>query len=166
MGIHSGPVNQLRDVNDTLNVAGAGINVAQRIMDCGDAGHILLSKRVAEDLAEYRQWESYLHDLGECEVKHGLRLHIFNLYKDDLGNPAVPQKIQQEKERKTGARGARRPSILSTPLKAGLVAALSLAVLVFAVSVGNFPVPNSPCCASSCHSAEKHCRASIRESER
>src|SRR5207302_1971069 len=81
MGIHSGPVNQVRDVNDTLNVAGTGINVAQRVMDCGDAGHILLSKHLAEDLAQYRHWRPYLHDFGECEVKHGLRLHIVNLYQ-------------------------------------------------------------------------------------
>jgi class 3 adenylate cyclase len=74
MGIHSGPVNQVPDVNDRINIAGAGINVAQRVLDCGDAGHILLSKHVADDLAEYRHWQPYLHDLGECEVKHGLRL--------------------------------------------------------------------------------------------
>ena len=74
MGIHSGPVNQVRDVNDTVNVAGGGINVAQRVMDCGDAGHILLSKHVADDLAEYRHWQPYLRDLGECEVKHGWKL--------------------------------------------------------------------------------------------
>src|SRR6266704_4684314 len=90
MGVHSGPVDQIKDVNDRLNVAGAGINVAQRVMDCGDAGHILLSKHLADDLAHYRHWQPYLHDLGECEVKHGLRLHIVNLYKDDLGNLAVP----------------------------------------------------------------------------
>ena len=72
MGIHSGPVNEVRDVNDRANVAGAGINFAQRVMDCGDAGHILLSKRVAEDLAHSRQWRPYLHDLGECAVKHGV----------------------------------------------------------------------------------------------
>ncbi len=133
MGIHSGPVNQVRDVNDTLNVAGAGINVAQRIMDCGDAGHILLSKRVAEDLAEYRQWEPYLHDLGECEVKHGLRLHIFNLYKDDLGNPARPEKLQRGKRWKPGADGAQRSVSLRPLLKAGLFAGLFLAVAVSSV---------------------------------
>ena len=94
MGIHSGPVNQVKDVNDTLNVAGTGINVAQRIMDCGDAGHILLSKHVAEDLAQYRHWRPYLHDLGQCEVKHGLRLHVVNLYKDGLGNPERPEKFR------------------------------------------------------------------------
>ncbi len=83
MGVHSGPVNRVRDVNDKTNIAGSGINIAQRIMDCGDAGHILLSRHVADDLSEYRHWQPYLHDLGECEVKHGLRLHVFNLYKDD-----------------------------------------------------------------------------------
>src|SRR5438552_13972154 len=95
MGIHSGPVNRVRDVNDKTNIAGSGINVGQRVMDCGDAGHILLSKHVAEDLAEYRHWQPYLHDLGECEVKHGLRLHVFNLYRDGLGNPAVPEKLKR-----------------------------------------------------------------------
>ena len=95
MGIHSGPINQITDVNDRVNVAGTGINVAQRVMDCADAGHILLSKHLADDLAQYRQWHPYLHDLGECEVKHGLRLHIVNLYKDDLGNSALPEKLKR-----------------------------------------------------------------------
>src|SRR5437867_8600970 len=93
MGIHSGAVNPIADVNDRSNVAGAGINIAQRVMDCGDAGHILLSKHVADDLAQYRRWQPHLHDLGECEVKHGHRLHIFNLYTDELGNRAVPEKF-------------------------------------------------------------------------
>jgi TolB-like protein/class 3 adenylate cyclase/Flp pilus assembly protein TadD len=97
MGIHSGPVNRVRDVNDKTNIAGSGINIAQRVMDCGDAGHILLSKHVAEDLAEYRHWQPCLHDLGECEVKHGLRLHVFNLYKDGLGNPQLPDKLKRRK---------------------------------------------------------------------
>src|SRR5436190_10302483 len=88
MGIHSGPVNQIPDVNDRVNIAGAGINVAQRVLDCGDAGHILVSKHVADDLVQYRHWQPYLHDLGECEVKHGLRLHLFNLFKDGGGNAA------------------------------------------------------------------------------
>jgi TolB-like protein/class 3 adenylate cyclase/Flp pilus assembly protein TadD len=95
MGVHSGPVNRVTDVNDKTNFAGSGINVAQRVLDCGDAGHILLSGHVAEDLAEYRHWQPYLHDLGECEVKHGLRLHIVNLYKDSLGNPQVPEKLKR-----------------------------------------------------------------------
>src|SRR5436190_10326039 len=95
MGVHSGPVNQVTDVNDRTNIAGAGINVAQRVMDCGDGGHILLSKHLADDLAEYRHWRPHLHDLGECEVKHGLRLHLVNLYKDDLGNPHLPEKLKK-----------------------------------------------------------------------
>jgi TolB-like protein/class 3 adenylate cyclase/Flp pilus assembly protein TadD len=97
MGVHSGPVNQVTDVNDKTNIAGSGINVAQRVMDCGDAGHILLSGHIAEDLTQYRQWQPYLHDLGECEVKHGLRLHLVNLYKDNLGNPQVPEKLSRRK---------------------------------------------------------------------
>src|SRR5438876_11113681 len=79
MGIHSGPVNAVTDLNEQANIAGAGINIAQRVMDCGDAGHILLSRHVAEDLEQYRQWRSLLHELGECEVKHNVRVHIFNL---------------------------------------------------------------------------------------
>jgi TolB-like protein/class 3 adenylate cyclase/Tfp pilus assembly protein PilF len=98
MGIHSGPVSGITDVNDRSNVAGAGINLAQRVMDCGDAGHILLSKHVADDLEQYRQWRSHLHDLGECEVKHDVRLHVVNLYTDELGNREPPEKFQKTKE--------------------------------------------------------------------
>jgi len=94
MGVHSGPINPISDVNDRSNVTGAGINMAQRVMDCGDAGHILLSRRVAEDLEQYRQWQPYLHDLGECEVKHGARVHVFNLYADKVGNRNVPTKLE------------------------------------------------------------------------
>src|SRR5512133_30981 len=94
MGIHSGPVSGITDVNDRSNVAGAGINLAQRVMDCGDAGHILLSKHVADDLEQYRQWRSHLHDLGECEVKHDVRVHVVNLYTDELGNRETPGKFQ------------------------------------------------------------------------
>jgi len=95
MGINTGPVSGVADVNDKSNVAGAGINMAQRVMDCGDAGHILLSKRAAEDLAQYRRWEGQLHGLGEFEVKHGVRVSIVNLYTEKLGNPQVPQKLKQ-----------------------------------------------------------------------
>src|SRR2546429_11240 len=87
MGIHSGPVNEITDLNEQANIAGAGINVAQRVMNCGDAGHILVSKRVADDLEQYPQWRPQLHDLGEREVKHGARLHTVNLYTDEVGNP-------------------------------------------------------------------------------
>ena len=95
MGIHSGPVNEVTDLNEQMNAAGAGINIAQRVMDCGDAGHILLSKHTAEDLGHYRQWQLQLHDLGQCEVKHGGRLHVVNLHTDELGNPRVPTKFRQ-----------------------------------------------------------------------
>src|SRR5438105_1140606 len=94
MGIHSGPVSGLVDVNDRSNIAGAGINLAQRVMDCGDAGHILLSRHVAEDLEQYRQWQPCLHDLGECEVKHGVRVSVVNLYTEELGNPELPEKFK------------------------------------------------------------------------
>src|SRR5438874_2387440 len=94
MGIHSGPVNEVTDLNEQANIAGAGINIAQRVMDCGDAGHILLSKHVAEDLEHYPRWRTHLHELGDCEVKHGLRLGIVNLYDDQIGNPRVPKKLQ------------------------------------------------------------------------
>jgi class 3 adenylate cyclase len=97
MGVHSGPVKRVADVNDKTNIAGSGMNVAQRVLDCGDAGHILLSAHVAEDLTQYRHWQPYLHDLGECEVKHGLRLHLFNLYKDGLGNSQVPEKLNRRR---------------------------------------------------------------------
>jgi len=94
MGIHSGPVNAVTDLNEQANIAGAGINIAQRVMDCGDAGHILLSRRVAEDLEHYPQWRPCLHRLGEIEVKHGDTISVVNLYQDELGNPAVPQKFR------------------------------------------------------------------------
>src|SRR5437879_5741709 len=94
MGVHSGPVSGVVDVNERANVAGAGINVAQRVMDCGDAGHILLSKHVAEDLEQYGHWQPHLHDLGGIEVKHGVHVHVVNLYTDELGNPEPPEKFK------------------------------------------------------------------------
>src|SRR3989475_4866251 len=94
MGVHSGPVKEVTDLNEQANIAGAGINIAQRVMDCGNVGHILLSKRVADDLEQYPQWRPQLHDLGECEVKHGARLHAVNLYTDEVGNSQVPEKFK------------------------------------------------------------------------
>src|SRR5213082_1723859 len=102
MGIHSGPVSAVTDVNERSNIAGGGINMAQRVMACGDAGHILLSKRVAEDLAQYREWRPYLHDLGEIEVKHGARVAIVNLYNDEAGNPDLPEKVKGIRARTAG----------------------------------------------------------------
>jgi TolB-like protein/class 3 adenylate cyclase len=104
MGIHSGPVSGVVDVTERANLTGAGINMAKRVMDCGDAGHILLSKHVAEDLEEYEQWRPLLHDLGTCEIKHGARLDIVNLYADQLGNPQLPKKFQALKKRSARVR--------------------------------------------------------------
>ncbi len=106
MGIHSGPVSGVVDVNNRPNLAGAGLNIAQRVMDCGDAGHILLSKHVAEDLEEYEQWRPLLHDLGTCEVKHGVRIGIANLYDSETGNPQLPKKLQAVKRHRTHVRWA------------------------------------------------------------
>ncbi len=132
MGVHSGPVNQVRDVNDKTNIAGPGINIAQRVMDCGDAGHILLSKHLGDDLAQYRHWQPFLHDLGECEVKYGLRLHLVNLYKDNLGNPQVPEKLKRRKWKQ--ASGAVHP--ISPPRwpKIMLTVALLVSAIALAVS--------------------------------
>jgi TolB-like protein/Tfp pilus assembly protein PilF len=106
MGIHSGPVSEVTDVSGRSNLAGAGINMAQRVMDCGDAGHILLSQHVADDLMQYRQWTARLHDLGECKVKHGVRIGIANLYDDEVGNAQLPKKLQAVKRHRTHVRWA------------------------------------------------------------
>ena len=97
MGIHSGPVNEITDLNEQANIAGVGINTAQRVMDCGDAGHILLSKHVADDLEHYPRWKPCLHELGECEVKHGHKVFLVNLYDGEIGNRETPQKFRQAK---------------------------------------------------------------------
>ena len=127
MGIHSGPINEVTDVNERANVTGAGINMAQRVMDCGDAGHILLSKRVADDLAQYRHWQPLLHELGECEVKHGVRLSVVNLYTDELGNSAVPAKFKAVPKPKTGTR-----KLLMLAGAAGIV--LLVGVLIYSLA--------------------------------
>src|SRR3954470_3595733 len=106
MGIHSGPVSGVVDMNERTNVAGAGINLAQRVMDCGDAGHILLSRHVAEDLEEYEQWRPLLHDLGTCKVKHGVRVAIANLYDSEIGNPRLPKKLQAVRKHRAHVRWA------------------------------------------------------------
>src|SRR5438477_6035452 len=128
MGIHSGPVNQVVDVNDRINIAGAGINIAQRVLDCGDAGHILLSKHVADDLGEYRHWQPYLQDLGECEVKHGLRLHLVNLCKNDLGNPQVPEKLKRQRRWKETGPVRRVASPRWAPIAAIVLSGCALAI--------------------------------------
>src|SRR5437870_3200629 len=129
MGIHSGPVNEVADVNERANIAGAGINIAQRVMDCGDAGHILLSKHVAEDLQHYPEWSPYLHDVGQCEVKHGETISIVNLYTTELGNPSPPRLKRAETE----VRRRRRRNTL-------LLAGSSVLVLIVA---GFFLLPRA-----------------------
>jgi TolB-like protein/class 3 adenylate cyclase/Tfp pilus assembly protein PilF len=114
MGIHSGPVSGVIDVNERASLAGAGINMAQRVMDCGDAGHILLSKHVAEDLEEYERWRPLLHDLGSCEVKHGVRVSVVNLYADQVGNPKLPRKFETLRKRRTRLRCAAMTAALLT----------------------------------------------------
>src|SRR6202040_1481405 len=113
MGVHSGPVSGVIDVNGHANLAGAGLNMAQRVMNCGDAGHILLSKHVAEDLEEYEQWRPLLHDLGVCEVKHGMRVSIVNLYADQVGNPQLPRKFQALKKHRWRMRWATAAALLA-----------------------------------------------------
>ena len=132
MGIHSGPINEVRDVNDRTNVAGGGINLARRVMDCGDSGHILLSKRVAEDLAQSRRWTPHLHDLGECAVKHGVPIFLVNFYGDDFGNPESPKMIQHaqaEQAAKTAATGA-------PPRFRGVYIAIAAAAIFFVAATG------------------------------
>src|SRR6059058_800945 len=106
MGIHSGPVNEITDLNEQANIAGAGINIAQRVMDCGDAGHILLSKQVAEDLEQYPRWQRSLHEFGECEVKHGVKVSIVNLVADGVGNAEPPHKFEAVRKHRTRVRWA------------------------------------------------------------
>ena len=138
MGVHSGPVNRITDVNDKTNVAGSGINVAQRVMDCGDAGHILLSKHLTDYLAEYRHWRPHLHDLGECEVKRGLRLHLVNLYKDGLGNSHLPEKLKRGKRWKQTP-VAVRP--IFAPRWPTLLIAVALVVAAFALVISSLRAP-------------------------
>src|SRR5213596_461002 len=126
MGIHSGPVSGVIDASGKANVAGAGINTAQRVMDCGDAGHILLSKHVAEDIEEYPHWQPHLHELGECEVKHGVRLSLVNLYTEELGNPAVPEKLKAARV----AAAARRKRAAFRWLSLGVVSLLAVIAVI------------------------------------
>ncbi len=135
MGIHSGPVSEVVDVNDRRNIAGAGMDVAQRVMDCGDAGHILLSKHVADDLGPYPRWRPYLHELGECKVKHGHRISLVNFYTDQLGNSQVPNKVKcaspPPTEEVAPPKNRKWPVVVAIGVPAGLVAALLLGFFVY-----------------------------------
>ncbi len=137
MGVHSGPVNEITDLNEQANIAGAGINMAQRVMDCGDAGHILLSKRVADDLEHYPRWRPYLRELGECSVKHGVRLFVVNLHTDELGNPEQPKKFVEEQRIQSASMKRVRPSF------AGIVAVLSLIAVAIVAMVFAPAIPRS-----------------------
>jgi TolB-like protein/Tfp pilus assembly protein PilF len=125
MGIHSGPVSGVIDVNERANLTGAGINMAKRVMDCGDAGHILLSKRVAEDLEGYEKWRPLLHDLGSCEVKHAVRVAVVNLYADQFGNPKLPLKLAAQKRRTRVRWAAMTTALLTLAAIVGGIAILS-----------------------------------------
>src|SRR6266513_2284381 len=133
MGVNSGPVNRITDANDKTNFARSRINVAQLVLDCSDAGHILLSTHVSEDLAQYRHWQPCLHDLGECEVKHGLRLHLFNLCKENLGNPQVPGKLRRRRRWKQEWGIVHPVSLLRRP-RSLLVLTLVVAALAAVIS--------------------------------
>ncbi len=133
MGIHSGPVNEITDLNEQANIAGAGINIAQRVMDCADAGHILVSKHVAEDLEQYAHWKPLLHDLGPCEMKHGVRVDLFSLYSDEVGNAKLPTKLEAARKHRAHVRWA----------------AIAAALLVIgAIVSGVFYFPHRPAIAA------------------
>jgi TolB-like protein/Tfp pilus assembly protein PilF len=133
IGIHSGPVNQVTDVSDRSNVAGAGIDIAQRVMDCGDAGHILLSKRVADDLAPFPRWQPCLHELGDCEVKHGRKIGLVNFYTDEIGNPQPPRKCRSRTT--SGLPGAAAPIIQQRKRSLLIAAGLGLCLLALAAFI-------------------------------
>src|SRR5213595_2276219 len=139
MGVHSGPVDQVKDVNDRSNVTGVGINIAQRVMDCGDAGHILISKRVADDLAQQRRWQPYLHELGDVEVKHGVVVSLVNLYAETIGNPNPPTRIGKVRgavrSTTTAARKGLSPLARAIFILAGLLIALAIVSVIFAPAI-------------------------------
>ena len=175
MGVHSGPVNPVTDVNEKTNMAGAGINVAQRVLDCGDAGHILSSGHVADDLAQYRHWQPYFHDLGECEVKHGLHLHLFNLYKENLGNSQVPEKLKRRRWKQASGAAVhpisapRWPKVLAYSCFTSFGGGFG--DQFFSLFPSRFANDRAEPFRGSCWSygvctRKKHCRSSFREFER
>jgi hypothetical protein len=137
MGNHSGPVHHVKDANERENIAGVGINIAQRVMDCGDAGHILVSKRVADDLAQQRRWQPYLHELGDVEVKHGVVVSLVNFYAETIGNPTPPARIGKVRGSiralSKGTRKALSPVARAIFIIAGLLIALAFALAIVSV---------------------------------
>src|SRR5438034_5770503 len=139
MGIHSGPVHQVKDANVRENIAGVGINIAQRVMDCGDAGHILISKRVADDLAQQRRWQPYLHELGDVEVKHGVMVSLVNFYAETIGNPNPPTRIGKVRgavrSTTTATRKGLSPLARAIFVLAGLLLVLASVSVIFAPAI-------------------------------
>jgi hypothetical protein len=138
MGIHSGPVQHVRDANARENISGVGINIARRVMDCGDAGHILVSKRFADDLAQHRRWQRYLHGLGDVEVKHGVVVSLVNLYAETIGNPAPPScvaEVRRTEPRATAPRKGLSPVARAIFIIAALVIALAVVSVIFAPAI-------------------------------
>src|SRR5690348_12476411 len=133
MGIHSGPVHHVKDANERDNIAGIGINIAQRVMDCGDAGHILVSKRVADDLAQKRRWQPYLHELGDVEVKHGVVVSLVNLYAETIGNPTPPARFGKARGKITRSKVKSRERLSPGARAIFVIAALLLALAIVAV---------------------------------
>ena len=138
MGIHSGPVQYIRDANARENISGVGINTARRVMDCGDAGHILVSKRFADDLAQHRRWQRYLHELGDVEVKHGVVVSLVNLYAETIGNPAPPSCVAGVRRIAPGAATPRKglsPVAVAIFIIAGLLLVLAIVSVIFAPAI-------------------------------
>src|SRR5213083_2993067 len=144
IGIHSGPVNAVVDVSDRSNVAGAGIDMARRVMECGDAGHILLSKRVADDLAPYKQWRSCLQELGEIEIKHGETISIFNLHTGEAGNPRLPAKLKKRKQESVGLTELATSTDSYSGRRRGLIIAAVAVAVGLAISFIVFSKRNAP----------------------
>ena len=137
MGIHSGPVQHVRDANARENISGVGINIAQRVMDCGDAGHILVSKRFADDLAQHRRWQRYLHELGDVEVKHGVVVSLVNLYAETIGNPAPPSCVAGVRRTEPGVtpRKGLSPVAWAIFIIAALLLLLAIVSVIFAPAI-------------------------------
>jgi TolB-like protein/Flp pilus assembly protein TadD len=133
MGIHSGPIHHVKDANGRENIAGVGINIAQRVMDCGDAGHILVSKRVADDLAQQRRWQPYIHELGDVEVKHGVVVSLVNLYAETIGNPTPPSRLGKARGSIPGSRAGTRKGLSPLALAVFIVAVLLLSLAIVSV---------------------------------
>jgi len=152
MGVHSGPVDPVLDVNERSNVAGAGITMAQRVMDCGDASHILLSTRIADDLAQYSKWQPHLHELGECEVKHGAKVNLVSFYTDEVGNAALPKKLKEEKQA-TAAASRTKPKL--TLIAVALFVVIALAIGFWFLSRDGAQRSTKPGAAALASIAEK-----------